>query len=107
MAVAKHGEGPSSIANAIGSQVLNINLGIGLPFLLSNVIRGEPVQLMSSSDSGHLIFSTVILFLALVLLEHVTLKMRDAVFLLLTYAAVIVGFGVYSHHSANAPLNGN
>jgi Ca2+/Na+ antiporter len=96
MAVAKHGEGPSSIANAIGSQVLNINLGIGLPFLVSNIIRGSPVQLMPSSDSGMLVLGTVVLFMLLVLLERVVLKTRDAILLAAAYLFVVFTFGLYS-----------
>ena len=97
MAVAKHGEGPSSIANAIGSQVLNINLGIGLPYLLSNIIRGQSVALVGSSSAGNLIFGTVLFFLLLVVVERMTLKVRDAVVLLGVYFGVLIGFGVLHH----------
>ena len=96
MAVAKHGEGPSSIANAIGSQVLNICVGIGLPFLLSNLLRGHPVELLPSSNSGHLIFGTVLTFLMLVVVERVTLKTRDAILLFALYVGVIVVSGTTS-----------
>lgn len=100
MAVAKHGEGPSSIANAIGSQVLNINLAIGLPFLVSNLVRGRPVEMVSSPESGYLIMSTVALFIAMVLLEKVMLRTRNAMVLSLIYAAVIVGYGFHTVHKA-------
>jgi len=40
MAVARTGEGPSSISATMGSQITNVLIGVGVPYLLSNVIRG-------------------------------------------------------------------
>jgi Ca2+/Na+ antiporter len=38
--VAKSGEGDMAVSNAIGSNVFDILLGLGLPYFLSNVLKG-------------------------------------------------------------------
>ena len=38
--VAKNGEGDMAVSNAIGSNVFDILLGLGLPYLLSNTVKG-------------------------------------------------------------------
>jgi len=75
---------------------LNINLAIGLPFLASNLVRGQAIDTVPSPDSGVLVFGTVLLFIAMVLLERVTLRMRNAMVLTVMYAAVVVGYGFHS-----------
>lgn len=54
IAVARGGEGPSAIANAIGSQNLDILVGIGLPFFIYSAATGQSVSISSKSmdDSG-------------------------------------------------------
>ena len=42
--VAKRGEGDMAVANAIGSNVFNIFLGIGLPMLLTQVSTRSLIQ---------------------------------------------------------------
>ena len=46
--VARDGFGDMAVSNAIGSNVFDINLGMGLPFLISICIqRGRPFDLLS------------------------------------------------------------
>ena len=47
-----------AVSNAIGSNVFDILLGLGLPFLLSNFVKGETVPI----ETGSLIPSIFILF---------------------------------------------
>jgi Ca2+/Na+ antiporter len=49
IAVARKGEGPSSIANAIGSQIISVLFGVGFPFLLYNLHFGKPILVDVSS----------------------------------------------------------
>lgn len=35
------------MSNAVGSNVFDINLGLGLPFLLGSLITSKPVSLLS------------------------------------------------------------
>jgi len=97
MAVARHGEGPSSIANAVGSQVLNINIGVGLPFLISNIVRGYAIPIAPSDNSGSLVFGTVLLFLTLILSSNMTLRLPHACILMAAYGLVIFVFGAKAH----------
>jgi K+-dependent Na+/Ca+ exchanger-like protein len=46
--VAKEGFGDMAVSNAIGSNVFDINLGLGLPFLIFCLVRSEPVSLLKN-----------------------------------------------------------
>lgn len=48
--VARDGYGDMAVSNAIGSNVFDIDLGIGLPFLISSIIRGKAVYLMTGQE---------------------------------------------------------
>ena len=39
-----------NFSNAIGSNVFDIDLGIGAPFLLFSLIKGQPMPLMKLSE---------------------------------------------------------
>ncbi|GBG31446.1 Sodium/potassium/calcium exchanger 5 [Hondaea fermentalgiana] len=105
MSVAKQGEGPSSIANAVGSQIINILVGIGGPFLISNLRTGVPVQVGAGGAGGELIMTGVMmLFLVVVFsvlcFRHMFCKARpsrkpeltslDAVILASLYVVMLV-----------------
>lgn len=69
MDVASKGEGDMAVANAIGSNVFNIFLGIGLPMLIYELIWKEPfvvqdpLQVLVSSSM--LVIITIIMYIAL------------------------------------------
>lgn len=48
--VARDGFGDMAVSNAIGSNVFDIDLGLGLPFLIFTLVRDQPVSLLSISD---------------------------------------------------------
>ena len=49
--VARDGFGDMAVSNAIGSNVFDINLGMGLPFLISICIQGgRPFNLLSHEE---------------------------------------------------------
>ena len=56
--VAKSGQGDMAVSNAIGSNVFDILLGLGLPYFLSNVLKGKPVRV----ETEDLISSVIVLF---------------------------------------------
>ena len=64
MIAAKSGEADMAIANAIGSNIFDIFLGLGLPWFLFNVIKGKPFKVLkdSISESVAILFCTVFLF---------------------------------------------
>ena len=49
--VARDGYGDMAVSNAIGSNVFDIDLGLGLPFLISILIRKmKPVNLLTAKE---------------------------------------------------------
>ena len=49
--VARDGYGDMAVSNAIGSNVFDINLGLGLPFLIRIAIdQGAPIVLLSGDE---------------------------------------------------------
>jgi len=66
VAVAKRGEGPAAIANAVGAQVLNVLVGLGLPFALGAYARGSSVPIdPATKESVPAVLSSLALFLVL------------------------------------------
>ena len=50
--MARDGYGDMAVSNAIGSNVFDINLGLGLPFLIRIAIdRGKPISLLSDQEA--------------------------------------------------------
>ena len=57
--VARDGFGDMAVSNAIGSNVFDINLGLGLPFLIRILIdKGKAFSLLSSTQQvrGYLVW---------------------------------------------------
>ena len=49
--VARDGYGDMAVSNAIGSNVFDINLGLGLPFVIRIAIdAGDPIELLSGQE---------------------------------------------------------
>ena len=49
--VARDGYGDMAVSNAIGSNVFDIDLGIGLPFVIKSLIDNmNPIKLLSEKD---------------------------------------------------------
>merc|ERR1711959_603980 len=75
IAVAKEGEGDMAVSNAVGSNVFDICMGLGLPWLIATAIDGEGRVITASTES--IVASTcipiavvVVLFTSLVLSTH-------------------------------------
>lgn len=66
IAVAKEGEGDMAVSNAIGSNVFDICIGLGLPWLLATLYDGHGRKINAATES--IVASTVILFLVVVVL---------------------------------------
>jgi len=68
MAVAKlEGGGAGAIANSLGSQIINIVVGVAVPFLLFSLIKGEPVVVHQGhiKVAGMCLMATVLVLVAL------------------------------------------
>ena len=64
--VARNGQGDMAVSNVLGSNVFNIFLGLGFPWLMYTLINGKPLQ--SPGLSADLVPSIIILFGYLALL---------------------------------------
>jgi len=63
--VAKNGEGDMAVANAVGSNVFNIGLGLGLPWFIKTLVDGKPLCI---NDADQVVPSIMILlFIVLIL----------------------------------------
>jgi K+-dependent Na+/Ca+ exchanger-like protein len=68
IAVARSGQGTMAVSNALGSNIFDILLALGLPWLLSTVIEGEVVQVASDtilSDAAMCAITLAIVMLSL------------------------------------------
>lgn len=61
--VARQGRGDMAVSNAIGSNIFDILVGLGLPFIIVMLISGETIE-----AGGNLQSSSAILFISVVLL---------------------------------------
>lgn len=61
--VARQGRGDMAVSNAVGSNIFDILVGLGLPFLVVMLVSGESI-----SAGGDLISSALILFASVILL---------------------------------------
>merc|ERR1711907_58917 len=66
IAVAKEGEGDMAVSNAIGSNVFDICMGLGMPWFLATLIDGKGKAISAALES--IVASTIILFLVVVVL---------------------------------------
>ena len=66
VSVAKNGQGDMAVSNVLGSNVFNIFLGLGLPWLLYSAIEGKPYT--SSALRGDVVWPVIILFVYILLL---------------------------------------
>ncbi len=62
--VAKQGRGEMAVANAVGSNIFDILIGLGLPWLIAIVALGQTVHI----DTGNIMGSTIALLSTVVLL---------------------------------------
>ncbi len=92
MIVARQGRGDMAVSNAIGSNIFDILVGLGLPFAIYMLIHGGTV----GAGDGNLQYSTIILFSSVILLFLLLLfsKWRigkiSGTFLVLLYMIYVV-----------------
>jgi Ca2+/Na+ antiporter len=70
--VARKGRGDMAIANAVGSNIFDIAIGLGLPWLFIILWRGENVQVVTENleSSIILLFATVVALLFLLIVRR-------------------------------------
>jgi len=103
--VAKKGYGSMAVSNCQGTQVINICLGLGLPWTMT-ILGGQQIELTSSLIPPAmfqlgLVFVNISLILGTALcqgLPKAILGRNKAMILVATYFACVGGLGLYLHH---------
>ena len=103
--VAKRGHGSMAVSNAIGSQNVNIFIGLGLPWFFSN-IAGTPIQVTDVDDlraAAYFDVGGVALNIGMLLVSAVylglnkaTLGRKKGMYLIAAYFVVIISYATYS-----------
>lgn len=90
--VARDGHGDMAVSNALGSNVFDILLGLGLPFFLSNLVYHEPVAVAGDDLELSIFILFGILFTLVVLLILSRWRLRKSVggLLALLYIVYVV-----------------
>lgn len=87
LVVAKQGRGGMAISNALGSNIFDILIGLGLPWLLVIIIYGNNIPVVTENlvSSIILLFATVIAILFLLIMRHWRLGKYSGLFLIGLY----------------------
>jgi Ca2+/Na+ antiporter len=118
--VAKRGYGSMAVSNSCGSQILNILVGLGLPWFLSNW-AGIPISILQHDDLALMaavqcVILTVFTALLLGATVHTwrrgdhrkaSLGPGKGAAMLLTYAACVAGYPLLHHLLSRQPSRAN
>lgn len=111
--VAKKGKGDMAVANAVGSNTFDINIGLGLPWLIFILLHGKSIPVITENleSSIFLLFATVIALLFLLIAKKWeigryagVLLIAGYVFYLLTQSGIInmtLCLNVFGAHCVN------
>ena len=90
--VSKRGNGGMAVSNAIGSNTFDILIGLGVPWMIFILIRGESIDVCTDNlwNSTLLLFSTVIVLLLLLVSQKLKIGKKSGMFLLLIYVAYLM-----------------
>ncbi len=98
MIVAKKGKGDMAIANAVGSNIFDILLGLGLPYLLFFGINGfskkVPVDTHNLLASIFLLFATIVAILAVLIMRKWKIGKKAGWGLIFVYGLYIL-YSIY------------
>lgn len=89
--VAKQGRGGMAISNALGSNIFDILIGLGLPWLLVILVYGNNIPVVTENlvSSIILLFATVVAILFLLIMRHWKLGKYSGLFLIMLYLSYI------------------
>mmetsp|Transcript_93231 Transcript_93231/g.266526 ORF Transcript_93231/g.266526 Transcript_93231/m.266526 type:complete len:540 (+) Transcript_93231:370-1989(+) len=92
MVAAKNGEANMAISNAVGSNVFDILLGLGLPWVLSGLIKGEDMAVRRDGIIEYvgILFGTVFLFLLILIVFQWKMNSTVGGMMFFLYCAFVV-----------------
>jgi len=90
--VAKQGRGGMALSNAVGSNIFDILICLGLPWLLIISFSKTPLPVKTDDlfVSVILLFSSVLIILALLVINNWSIGKKAGIFLLLLYLAYVI-----------------
>ncbi len=90
--VAKQGRGGMALSNAVGSNIFDILIGLGLPWLIMIVATGQTIPVVTDDlfVSVILLFSSVLIILAILLINNWTIGRKAGIFLLGLYLFFLI-----------------
>ena len=102
--VARQGLGGMAVANSLGSNVFDVLVGLGLPWLVSNIFRG-PVEVNADSIGAYVLLDLLILLLfgVVAAVSKWSLTPVGGGVLLIFYL-IFFGFGVITNFPAGNPI---
>ncbi|CAN0073810.1 unnamed protein product [Scytosiphon promiscuus] len=92
MIAARSGEANMAIANAVGSNVFDVLIGLGFPWFLRGVIKGEAMDVDRDGIAVNVIilFCTAILFVSVLAANGWTMNTRTGIFLFSLYVMYVI-----------------
>jgi len=90
--VAKQGRGDMAVSNAVGSNIFDILFGLGFPWLLVFLIKGESSIAVGRDNllsSVFLLLATVIAILFILITRNWTIGRKAGILLVLLYIAYL------------------
>jgi K+-dependent Na+/Ca+ exchanger-like protein len=90
--VAKRGRGDMAVSNAIGSNIFDILFGLGFPWMLAILIKGETISVENENLIGSvvLLFATVLSVLFILIVRRWKIGRRSGIVLILIYVAYVI-----------------
>jgi len=90
--VAKQGRGDMAVSNAIGSNIFDVLIGLGLPFIISALLFGASVDVSAQNllTSSVVLFSSVILLFLLLIIGKWRISKLTGFVLLALYLIYII-----------------
>ena len=92
MIVAKQGRGGMAISNAIGSNIFDILIGLGLPWLLMLLLKGKNI-IVGNNDlntSVIFLFATIVVVLGLLIIKKWKIGKSSGLIMILLYLSYLV-----------------
>lgn len=92
MIAARSGEANMAIANAVGSNVFDVLIGLGFPWFLRGVIKSEAMAVDRDGIALNVIilFCTAILFVSVLAANGWTMNTRTGIFLFSLYVFYVI-----------------
>lgn len=90
--VAKQGRGDMAVSNAVGSNIFDILLCLGLPWAIAIVLFGKPVIVSTENlmSSVFLLFATVIAILFILIVRNWTIGRKSGIILISLYVLYLI-----------------